>query len=97
LPFSRRRPEAQKRYLHQIQESRFLFRRSIFRGLSAAVQMSHYARPEVQRAVGYDAAAQVAKAAHKSNISLREAALKLGFLTAEEFDSLVKPEDMTHP
>jgi len=47
--------------------------------------------------IGYDAAAQVAKAAHKANISLREAALKLGFVTAEEFDALVKPEDMTHP
>ena len=47
--------------------------------------------------IGYDAAAQVAKAAHHSRISLREAALKLGFLTAEEFDQLVKPEDMTHP
>jgi fumarate hydratase class II len=47
--------------------------------------------------IGYDAAAQVAKAAHHSRISLREAALKLGFLTAEEFDALVKPEEMTHP
>jgi fumarate hydratase, class II len=47
--------------------------------------------------IGYDAAAQVAKAAHHSHISLRDAAIKLGFVTAEEFDTLVKPEDMTHP
>jgi fumarate hydratase class II len=47
--------------------------------------------------IGYDAAAQVAKAAHHSHISLREAAVKLGFVSAEEFDALVKPEDMTHP
>src|SRR5208282_1409969 len=47
--------------------------------------------------IGYDAAAQVAKAAHHSHISLREAAINLGYVTAEEFDSLVKPEDMTHP
>jgi fumarate hydratase, class II len=47
--------------------------------------------------IGYDQAAQVAKAAHHAGISLREAALKLGFVTAEEFDSLVKPEEMTHP
>jgi fumarate hydratase class II len=47
--------------------------------------------------IGYDQAAQVAKAAHHSHISLREAALKLGYVTPEEFDSLVKPEDMTHP
>src|SRR5690242_9851830 len=47
--------------------------------------------------IGYDNAAQVAKAAHHSGISLREAAIKLGYVTAEEFDTLVKPEDMTHP
>src|SRR3989454_422897 len=47
--------------------------------------------------IGYDNAAKVAKAAHHSHISLREAALKLGYVTAEEFDALVKPEDMTHP
>ena len=47
--------------------------------------------------IGYDAAAEVAKVAHKSQISLREAAVKLGFVTAEEFDALVKPRDMTHP
>ena len=47
--------------------------------------------------IGYDAAAQVAKAAHHSRISLREAAIKLGYVTPEEFDALVKPEDMTHP
>jgi fumarate hydratase, class II len=47
--------------------------------------------------IGYDQAAQVAKAAHKARISLREAAIKLGFLTAEEFDALVRAKDMTHP
>jgi fumarate hydratase, class II len=47
--------------------------------------------------IGYDNAAQVAKAAHKAHISLREAAIKLGFISAEEFDAIVKPEDMTHP
>src|SRR5438874_2716268 len=47
--------------------------------------------------IGYDNAAKVAKTAHKGHISLREAAIKLGFVTAAEFDALVKPEDMTHP
>jgi len=47
--------------------------------------------------IGYDNAAQVAKAAHKSHISLREAAIKLGFISSEDFDALVRPEDMTHP
>jgi fumarate hydratase class II len=47
--------------------------------------------------IGYDNAAQVAKAAHRANISLREAAIKLGFVSSEDFDALVKPENMTHP
>jgi fumarate hydratase class II len=47
--------------------------------------------------IGYDKAAKVAHTAHVENSSLREAALKLGFLTGEEFDQLVRPEKMTHP
>jgi fumarate hydratase class II len=47
--------------------------------------------------IGYDKAAQVAKNAHKKKISLRESAIELGFLTGEEFDKKVNPEDMTHP
>jgi len=47
--------------------------------------------------IGYDNAAKVAKTAHKEHTSLREAAIKLGFVTPAEFDALVKPEDMTHP
>ncbi|HEY8413237.1 MAG TPA: lyase family protein, partial [Pyrinomonadaceae bacterium] len=47
--------------------------------------------------IGYDKAAQVAKNAHKKKISLRDSAIELGFLTGEEFDRLVKPEEMTHP
>jgi fumarate hydratase class II len=47
--------------------------------------------------IGYDKAAQVAKNAHKKGISLRESAIQLGFLSGEEFDRFVKPEEMTHP
>ncbi|MBZ5654227.1 MAG: class II fumarate hydratase [Acidobacteriia bacterium] len=47
--------------------------------------------------VGYDKAAQIAHTAHVEHSSLREAALKLGHLTGEEFDQLMKPEKMTHP
>ncbi len=47
--------------------------------------------------VGYDKAAQIAHTAHVDGSSLREAAVKLGFLTAEDFDRWVKPEQMTHP
>ncbi|MEO6392827.1 MAG: class II fumarate hydratase, partial [Pyrinomonadaceae bacterium] len=47
--------------------------------------------------IGYDNAAAVAKNAHKKGISLRESALELELLTADEFDQLVRPETMTHP
>ena len=47
--------------------------------------------------IGYDKAAKVAHTAHVEHSSLREAALKLGYLSGEEFDVLVKPETMTHP
>jgi len=47
--------------------------------------------------IGYDKAAQVAKNAHKKGISLRESAVALGFLSGEDFDKYVKPEEMTHP
>ncbi len=47
--------------------------------------------------IGYDNAAKVAKKAHKENITLREAAIALKLLTAEQFDRWVKPENMTGP
>jgi fumarate hydratase, class II len=47
--------------------------------------------------VGYDKAAQIAHTAHVEHSSLREAALKLGYLTGQEFDELVRPEKMTRP
>jgi fumarate hydratase class II len=47
--------------------------------------------------IGYDKAAMVAKRAHKEHMTLRESALALGFLTGEEFDAAVVPDEMTHP
>jgi fumarate hydratase, class II len=47
--------------------------------------------------IGYDKAAKVAHEAHVAGSSLREACLKLGYLSGEEFDRLVRPADMTHP
>src|SRR5579863_6761203 len=47
--------------------------------------------------IGYDKAAKLAHTALEEGISLREACVKLGYLTGEEFDALVKPENMTHP
>jgi fumarate hydratase class II len=40
---------------------------------------------------------KISLTAYHEDISLREAALKLGFLTGEQFDSWVRPEEMTHP
>jgi len=47
--------------------------------------------------IGYDKAAEVAKKAHAEDMTLKEACLSLGYLTAEEFDQAVRPEEMTHP
>ncbi len=47
--------------------------------------------------IGYDRAAMIAKAAHKSGQTLRDAALASGFVTAEEYDTLVRPEAMLGP
>ena len=47
--------------------------------------------------IGYDKAAQIAHTAHVEHSSLKEAALKLGYLTAQEFDEWVRPERMTRP
>ena len=47
--------------------------------------------------IGYDKAAEVAKKAHHDGTTLREAALSLGYLSAEEFDATVRPEDMVNP
>jgi fumarate hydratase class II len=44
--------------------------------------------------IGYDNAAKIAKTAHKENLTLKEACVKLGFLTEEEFDKAVRPEKM---
>ena len=44
--------------------------------------------------IGYDNAAQIAKLAHKENITLREATIKLNLMTGEKFDNIVKPENM---
>jgi fumarate hydratase, class II len=47
--------------------------------------------------IGYDRAASIAKRAHEVGITLRDAALALGHVTAEEFDRLVRPEHMVKP
>jgi fumarate hydratase class II len=47
--------------------------------------------------IGYDKASEIAKAAHKNGTTLREEAIRLGHVRADDFDRLVRPEDMTGP
>ena len=51
----------------------------------------------LNRKIGYDNAAKIAKTAHKNGSTLKETAIELGLLTAEEFDAEVKPEQMVGP
>ena len=51
----------------------------------------------LNRRIGYDNAAKIAKHAHKKGLTLKESAIALGLLTAEEFDAEVRPERMTGP
>jgi fumarate hydratase, class II len=47
--------------------------------------------------IGYDKSSQIAKKAYKDGTSLREATIALGYLSGEEFDLLVQPQNMTYP
>lgn len=47
--------------------------------------------------IGYDKTAKIAKNAHLKRITLKESALELGYVTEEQFDHWVKPEDMLTP
>ena len=47
--------------------------------------------------IGYDKSASIAKNAHKKGITLKESALELGYLTEQQFNDWVKPENMLGP
>jgi fumarate hydratase class II len=47
--------------------------------------------------IGYEKSAEIALTAHREDLSLKEAAVKLGYVSAEDFDLWVRPEDMTRP
>ena len=61
-------------------------RRNLYHSLMLVTALNPY--------IGYDNAAKTAKLAHRENISLKEACVKLGFLTAERFDEVFHPEEM---
>lgn len=47
--------------------------------------------------IGYDKATEIAKSAHKNGTTLKEEALRLGYVSAEEFERVVRPEKMVRP
>ena len=53
-----------------------------------------YAVTALSPIIGYDRAAEVAKKAHAEGVTLREACLALGYMSAGEFDAAWKPEEM---
>ena len=62
-------------------------------GLGRSLMLVTALTPEI----GYDKSAEIAKKAHHEGTTLREAALALGYLSADRFDELLKPEAMTRP
>lgn len=47
--------------------------------------------------IGYDKAAKCAKKAHKEGTTLKEAVLSLGYMSSEDYDNWVRPENMISP
>ncbi len=65
--------------------------------IGAYVQRSLMLATALTPRLGYDNAARIAKKAHEEGLTLKEAALALGLLTEEEFEALVRPEEMLGP
>jgi len=65
--------------------------------IKAALERSLMLVTALAPKIGYDNAAKIAKTAHKNGTTLREEAVKGSYVTAEEFDRLVRPEDMIAP
>ncbi|MET0598392.1 MAG: class II fumarate hydratase [Mesorhizobium sp.] len=65
--------------------------------IKAGVERSLMLVTALAPSIGYDNAAKIAKAAHKNGTTLREEALASGLVSSEDYDRLVRPEDMTRP
>jgi fumarate hydratase class II len=65
--------------------------------IKAALERSLMLVTALTPTIGYDAAAKIAKTAHKNGTTLREEALATGLVTAEDYDRIVRPELMTRP
>jgi fumarate hydratase class II len=92
------------RSLHLLADVAINFREKCLEGmrpnhkqLAENVSRSLMLATALNTSIGYDKAAQIVKKAHAENISLKEAAVALGFLTSKEFDKLVDLRKMVHP
>jgi fumarate hydratase class II len=65
--------------------------------IKAGLERSLMLVTALQPKIGYDAAAKIAKTAHKNGTTLKEEAVKSGLVTAAEFDAIVRPQDMIGP
>jgi fumarate hydratase class II len=65
--------------------------------IKAALERSLMLVTALAPTIGYDKAAEIAKSAHKRGTTLREEALRLGYVSAEDFDRIVRPENMIGP
>jgi fumarate hydratase class II len=65
--------------------------------IKAALERSLMLVTALAPTIGYDTAAKIAKTAHKNGTTLREETLATGLVTSEDYDRLVRPEDMTRP
>ena len=75
-----------KRCVSGIKANREKMNENLYRSLMLVTSLNPY--------IGYDNAAKVAKKAYKENLSLKEACVQLGFLSAEEFDQIFHPEEL---
>ncbi|MCS6838110.1 MAG: class II fumarate hydratase [Bdellovibrionaceae bacterium] len=80
------------------------FRQNCLKGIKANLaQIQQYVERSLMLVtalnpvIGYEKAAEIAKNAHKNSTTLREEALRLGYLTAEEFDRIIDPKKMLGP
>ena len=65
--------------------------------IKAALERSLMLVTALNSKIGYDNAAKIAKTAHKNGTTLKEEAVKGGYVTEAEFDAVVRPEDMISP
>lgn len=66
----------------------------MIRELSLLISVKIYLVTALKKYIDYDKAAEIAKKAHKEGTTLKEAALKLGYVTEENFDKYMDPKDM---